>query len=129
MQPDRTAHGSKRSAVAIQAGSAATGCAIWDVARAVGKVANIASAFVAIIFAHHALAAILSANAGHTNARNAIEGAVRSVVRRRIAAGPARRVANIVGAFILVVAIRTDLACRLRVTARDQRDYAQRADT
>jgi hypothetical protein len=66
-------------------------------------------------------------NARETSRSIFTEVARRAVLDRRVAAGPARRVANIVGAFIVVVAI--SLARRLRVTAPNQGHRPERANT
>src|SRR5210317_597526 len=49
---DGTRHGDQSGADPFHTGTVATRCAIpdWDIARAVGKVANILGAFVAIVF-------------------------------------------------------------------------------
>jgi hypothetical protein len=107
-----------------------------EVTRPVHVVALVIGACVAV-FAHDAFANVLSAHAGYTDAGSAIEGAVRSVVRRIThtlsMAKPPITTARLIGAFVAVVWAH-DPITRVGVTVRKdltphQRNHAQRADT
>lgn len=67
--------------------------------------------------------------AGHAHTGKPTEVACCIVLDRHVVAGLARLVANVIGAFIVVDAIRSRLAFRLRITAPHQRHNHERAYT
>jgi hypothetical protein len=73
------------------------------VARPVHVVARVLRAYVLVI-AHDPFTEILFADARYAEARTAIEVALRSVVQRRVVARTARKVTNVPGAFVAIVA-------------------------